>query len=72
MGVSAWDRPGPVAQPGHTNLLPDASLRRPVFVDRPMRGERVGSSRMLYGTDVLQAVSVLGLIVCLIWILGVA
>jgi hypothetical protein len=57
-------------QPGHTNLLPDAALRRPVFVDRPVRGERVGSCRMLCGTDVLQAFSVLGLVVSLIWIAG--
>lgn len=67
MRVSAWDRPGPVVQPG----LPDASLRRTVFVDRPIRGERVGSFRMLWGTYLLQAASAIGLVVSLVWILGV-
>jgi hypothetical protein len=36
-----------------------------------MRGERVGSFRMLWGAYVLQAVSALGLVVSLAWILGV-
>jgi hypothetical protein len=69
MDVSAWDRPGPVAQPGHVNPLLDAPLRRPVFVDRPVRGERVGTFRMLCGTYLLQAVSAVGLLVSLFWIL---
>jgi hypothetical protein len=71
MRVSAWDRPGPVVHPGHVSPLPDASLRRAVFVDRPMRGERVGTFRMLCGTYLLQAVSAIGLVVSLVWILGV-
>ncbi len=71
MGVSAWDRPGPVAQPGHVNPLPNAALRRPVFIDRPVRGERVGSFRVLCGTYVLQALSAIGLFVSLVWIVGV-
>jgi hypothetical protein len=36
-----------------------------------MRGERVGSFRMLWGTYVLQAMSAIGLAVSLVWILGV-
>jgi hypothetical protein len=71
MRLSAWDRPGPVAQPGHVTPLADTPLRRTVFVDRPMRGERVGSFRMLWGTYVLQAMSAIGLAVSLVWILGV-
>jgi hypothetical protein len=70
MGASAWDRPGPVAPPGHVNPLPYAPLRRPVFIDRPVRGERVGSFRVLCGTYVLQALSAVGLVVSLVWILG--
>jgi hypothetical protein len=70
MRVSAWDRSGPVVQPGHAAPLADAPLRRPVFVDRPMRGERVGGFRMLCGTCVLQALSAVGLLVSLAWVLG--
>jgi hypothetical protein len=51
--------------------LGDAPLRRPVFVDRPLRGERIGGFRMLCGTYVLQAVSAIGLVVSLAWVLGV-
>jgi hypothetical protein len=65
MSVRAWDRPGPVAQPGHVNPLPDALLQRPVFLDRPVRGERIGSCRMLCGTWALEAVSAIGLVVSL-------
>lgn len=70
MEVSAWDRPGPVAQPGHVSPLPDAPLRRAVLIDRPVRGERIGSFRMLYGTYVLQAISAIGLVVSVVWIMG--
>ena len=61
MGVSAWDRPGPVAKSGHINPLPDA-FARPVFVERPVRGERVGCCRMVCWTCVLEALSAIGLV----------
>jgi hypothetical protein len=70
MDASAWDRPGPVAQPGHVNRLLDTPLGRNVFIDRPVRGERVGTVRMLCGTYLLQALSAVGLIVSLVWISG--
>ena len=66
MGVSAWDRTGPVAQPGHTDSSSDAPFARSVFVERPVRGERIGCHRMFCGTCILEAVSALGLVVTLI------
>jgi hypothetical protein len=36
-----------------------------------MRGERVGTFRMLLGTYLLQAASAIGLVVSLVWILGI-
>jgi hypothetical protein len=68
MGVTAWDRTGPVAQPGHGNRLPDAPFARPVFVERPGRGERVGCCRMFCWTCVLEAFSAFGLVASLVWI----
>lgn len=71
MDISAWDRPGPVAHAGYANPLPDTPSRRHAFMDRPVRGERIGSWRMLLGTYVLQAVAAAGLVTTVVWILGV-
>ena len=71
MDASAWDRPGPIAQPGHVDPLRDTPLGRSVFEDEvPVRGERIGSWRVLLGTYLLQALSAVGLVVSLVWILG--
>ena len=66
MGVSAWDHTGPVAQRGHVDPLSDAPFARPVIVERPVRGERVGCHRMFCGTCILEALSAVGLVVSLI------
>ena len=71
MGLSAWDRPGPVAQSGYINPLADTQSRLIGSDDEvPARGERIGSWRVLLGTYLLQALSAVGLIVSLVWILG--
>jgi hypothetical protein len=41
-----------------------------VFVERPVRGERVGCCRMFCGTCVLEALSAIGLVVSLVSIVG--
>jgi hypothetical protein len=72
MGVGAWDRPGPVAESGHVGLLPDTPSGRAVSDDEVrVRGERIGSWRVLCGTYVLQALSAVGLVVSLVWIVGI-
>ena len=70
MDASAWDRPGPVAPQGYANPLTDTRSRNASEEEKPVRGERIGSWRVLLGTYLLQAVSAVGLVVSLVWILG--
>jgi hypothetical protein len=69
MDASAWEH-RPVAQPLGSEPVIDGPTWDDGPTEIPVRGERVGSCRMVCRTYALQAISLVGFVLTMVWIAG--